>query len=95
MKFDFLFLDTAYISPGKLINLIEVLPFLEENAIIVLHDIVWHHLKESEFTQLKSISSPSLLLISTLHEDKVLIKNMKILKIWVQFFYMKTKRNII
>ena len=41
----------------------------------MLHDIVWHHLKESEFTQLKSISSPSLLLISTLHGDKVLIKN--------------------
>ena len=48
MKFDFLFLDTAHITPGELINLIEVLQFLEDNAIIVLHDIVWHHIKESE-----------------------------------------------
>ena len=31
LKFDFLFLDTAHISPGELFNLIEVLPFLNEN----------------------------------------------------------------
>ena len=42
LKFDFLLLDTAHFSPGELINIIEVLPFLEEKAIIVLHDIMYH-----------------------------------------------------
>ena len=34
IKFDFLFLDTAHFSPGEIINIIEVLPFLEKNAIL-------------------------------------------------------------
>jgi predicted O-methyltransferase YrrM len=42
LKFDFLFLDTAHYTPGELINIIEALPFLEENAIIILHDIMLH-----------------------------------------------------
>ena len=42
LKFDFLFLDTAHVSPGEFFNIIESLPFLEENAIVVLHDTVWH-----------------------------------------------------
>jgi predicted O-methyltransferase YrrM len=40
--FDFLFLDTAHLAPGELLNFIEVLPFLKEKAIIILHDILWH-----------------------------------------------------
>ena len=35
IKFDFLFLDTAHFSPGELINIIEVLPFLKDNAIFI------------------------------------------------------------
>ena len=42
MKFDFLFLDSAHVSPGEIINLIEVLPFLNEYAIVVIHDLLWH-----------------------------------------------------
>ena len=42
MKFDFLFLDSAHVSPGEFFNLIEALPFLNENAIVVLHDVIWH-----------------------------------------------------
>ena len=42
IKFDFLFLDTVHVSPGKILNFIEALPFLNENAIIVLHDLLWH-----------------------------------------------------
>ena len=41
MKFDFLFSDTAHVTPGELINFIEVLPFLKEKAIVVIHDILW------------------------------------------------------
>ena len=42
IKFEFLFLDTVHKAPGKLINIIEVLPFLNENAIVILHDIMFH-----------------------------------------------------
>ena len=42
LKFDFLFLDTVHSMPGEVINLIEALPFLEENCTIVLHDTLYH-----------------------------------------------------
>ena len=45
LKFDFLFLDSAHVSPGEFFNLIESLPFLNENAVVVLHDINWHYMR--------------------------------------------------
>ena len=33
IKFDLLFLDTSHISPGEFLNLIEAMPFLNENPI--------------------------------------------------------------
>lgn len=42
MKFDFVFLDTAHSAPGEILNFIEFLPFLNDNAIIVIHDLIWH-----------------------------------------------------
>ena len=33
IKYDFLFLDTAYISPVEIINIIEFLQFLKNNSI--------------------------------------------------------------
>ena len=42
LKFEFLFLDSAHTAPGELINIIEAFPFLEENAIIVIHDLIYH-----------------------------------------------------
>jgi len=74
MKFDFLFLDTAHINPGEIINIIEVLPFLNKNAIIVVHDIIWHFIKEDESRKIRSISSPNLLLMSVLHGYKKIIE---------------------
>ena len=77
--FDFVFLDTAHVNPGELINFIEIIPFLKENAIIILHDIIWHFLKEIKSLninpKIRSISSPTLLLLSTIHGDKIIIKN--------------------
>ena len=42
IKFDFLFLDSTHVSPGEIINFIEALPFLNQNAIVVMHDLFWH-----------------------------------------------------
>lgn len=57
IKFDFLFIDTSHYTPGEFINIIEVMPFLNNNAIIVIHDITWHYrpicsriIKEIKFT---------------------------------------------
>ena len=74
LKYDFVFLDTAHISPGEIINIIEILPFLNENAIIILHDIIWHFIKEKELEKIQSISSPQLLLMSALQGDEIIIR---------------------
>lgn len=42
IKFDFLFLDSTHAAPGEILNFIEALPFLNENAIVVIHDLLWH-----------------------------------------------------
>lgn len=47
-KFDFLLLDSAHVAPGEIINFIEALPFLEENAIVVVHDLLWHFYKRNK-----------------------------------------------
>ena len=45
--FNFVFIDSAYESPGEILNLIEALPFFNENAIVVLHDIFWHFTRKA------------------------------------------------
>ena len=68
MKFDFVFLDTAHSAPGEILNFIELLPFLNENAILVLHDILWHF-----HTQIKFYPS-NVYLYPVIYGDKVLLK---------------------
>ena len=76
IKFDFLFLDTAHIAPGELINIIEVLPFLNDNAIVVLHDIMFH-LPTNKYYNKKEIKfHPSqIYLMSSLAGDKIIIRD--------------------
>ena len=79
-KFDFLFLDTAHISPGEFFNIIEALPFLNENAIIVLHDVKWH-LKSALITNKTlldaKLNPTQIYLMSALIGEKILIKKNK------------------
>lgn len=70
MKFDFLFSDTAHVTPGELINFIEVLPFLKEKAIVVIHDILWQFGKK---TSIKFYPS-NLILLSSIYGDKIILK---------------------
>ena len=76
IKFDFLFLDTVHLAPGEYINFIEVLPFLEENAIIVLHDVMFH-LPSFGYYNPKSIKfHPSnIYLFSSIVGNKIIIPN--------------------
>ena len=45
---DFVFIDTAHVMPGEVLNMIEILPFLKKNAIIAFDDID-HQVRESLF----------------------------------------------
>ena len=72
IKFDFLFLDTSHSAPGEIINMIEALPFLEEKAIIVLHDITYH------FSKKIKIHPSNIYLFTTLVGDKIFIQNKEI-----------------
>lgn len=69
MKFDFVFLDTAHSAPGELLNFIELLPFLNENAIFVLHDILWHFRFKIKFYP------SNVHLYPAIYGDKVLLQN--------------------
>ena len=76
MKFDFLFLDTAHYTPGEIINLIEILPFLNEGAIVVLHDIIWHLDGTENFKEVK-FTPTQIYLMSSLYGQKIYITNSK------------------
>ena len=75
LKFDFLLLDTAHLSPGELINIIEVLTIFKENAIIVLHDIMFHLPSYGYFRPKEVKFHPSnIFLMAALQGDKIIIE---------------------
>ena len=69
IKFDFLFLDSTHVTPGEILNFIEALPFLKENAIVIIHDLLWHFEKVINTKLFPSCIS----LISVLYGDKVFL----------------------
>ena len=90
MKFDFVFLDTAHSAPGEILNFIEILPFLNENAILVLHDILWHF-----YSKIKCYPS-NVYLYPVIYGNKVLLKNKNsLIGNRSYFFYIKIKDSII
>ena len=75
IKFDLLFLDTVHLAPGELINIIEALPFLNENAIVILHDIMYH-LPSNKYNYKKTKFHPSqIYLMTSLYGNKIIIKD--------------------
>jgi len=40
-KFDFCIIDTAHVHPVESLNFLTVLPFLSNNAIVVIHDLIF------------------------------------------------------
>lgn len=92
IKFDFLFLDSAHITPGEFFNIIEALPFLKENAIIILHDIMWQMYQKVKNGKLKKIGSTQNYLFSSLFGEKLIIRgNNDILNIGAVFLYKNQK----
>ena len=80
LKFDFLYLDTSHITPGEIINIIEALPFLEDNAIVILHDIMFHFFSyhKSYFNYNSKIHFSPIYLITSLMGDKAILENKEI-----------------
>ena len=83
IKFDFLFLDSTHASPGEILNFIEALPFLNENAIVVIHDLLWHFRKVVNSKFFPACIS----LIPALYGDKIFINNKSISNIGAVFLY--------
>ena len=93
IKFDFLFLDSTHVSPGEIFNFIEALPFLNENAIVVIHDLLWHFFKGTTMKFFPSCIS----LIPALYGDKVFLKkyNGGISNIGAVFLYPNQEKHYI
>ena len=95
IKFDFVFLDTAHVSPGEFLNLIEILPFLNENAIMIIHDITWHFIREYQFKDLKHTTT-NIFLMSVLYGDKLIIENSnEIENIGAVFLYKNQEKHFL
>ncbi|WP_198391156.1 O-methyltransferase [Brachyspira pilosicoli] len=43
---DLCLLDTAHINPGEFLDFLMVLPYLKKNAIVILHDTIFHLYRE-------------------------------------------------
>ena len=93
MKFDFLFLDTAHVAPGEIINFIEALPFLNDNAVIIVHDLLWHFWNTNLFKT--KFYTSTINLLPALYGDKVLIKtyNDDITNIGAVFLYPNQEKH--
>ena len=77
LKFDFLFLDTVHYTTGELINIIEAIPFLEKNAIIILNDTMLHLPTINDYYWPREVKfHPSqIFLMTSLPEYKVIIED--------------------
>ena len=69
---DFVFIDTAHVMPGEVLNMIEILPFLKKNAIIVFDDIN-HHLI-NEVIEINYLHTCNNLLFSVLRGKKIVFE---------------------
>ena len=47
-KCDFCIIDAAHIMPGEVLDLLAVLPFIKKNGVIVLHDVMLHHVSKNK-----------------------------------------------
>ena len=91
IKFDFLFLGFTHVSPGEIMNFIEALPFLNQNAIVVIHDLFWHFKRVINTKFFPSCIS----LIQALFGDKIFLKETKegVSNIAAAFLYPNQKEH--
>jgi predicted O-methyltransferase YrrM len=65
---DICFIDTTHSNPGEHLNILEVLPFMKKNGIIIYHDTSYHSLSCADATT-------NLVSINTLNGKRILLKS--------------------
>ena len=65
---DFVILDTMHTLPGELLDFLTILPYLKDNAVVVLHDVSLNQRHGSQFFNLHATT----LLFSTVTANKIL-----------------------
>ena len=84
LKFNLVIIDTSHIMPGEVLNIIEIMPFLEDNAIIIFPNLISHMKKayniyNFNYTEIDKYiikrTPTSILLMSTLVGKKKIIYN--------------------
>ena len=84
---DFAFIDTFHFTPGEMLNWLEILPFLKQEAIVVFHDTFLMFVGNFIYEGIKSFSNNQLLcyirgnLILPLYGDKIFSRNIAALKL--------------
>lgn len=78
---DFCFIDTMHILPGEILDFILVLPYLNKNAIVVLHDT------NLQTMDCNFISNSNNILISSLTGEKLILQDVE-----KTFFHQIEKR---
>jgi hypothetical protein len=67
---DICFIDTAHFNPGEHLNILEVLPFMKKNALIIYHDTVYHAVSKPRGTT-------NCVSINTLNGKRIVLKSEK------------------
>ena len=73
IKFDLLYLDTEHSTPIEYLYIIETFPFLNNEAIIVIHNLMFHQLNSSHHNYQPS----NIFLLTSLYGDKIIKKDEK------------------
>ena len=54
---DLVYIDTVHVTPGEMLNWLEILPFLKEEAFVVLHDTFFMYIKNRIGKQIHNYSN--------------------------------------
>ncbi|MDR1360112.1 MAG: class I SAM-dependent methyltransferase, partial [Deltaproteobacteria bacterium] len=65
---DICLIDTAHFNPGEHLNILEILPFMKKNGIVIYHDTAYHSLHDAAGTT-------SCISINTLNGKRILLKS--------------------
>ena len=77
-KFDFAVIDTCHIHPIETLNFLSVLPFLQDGAIVVLHDLsLYLNLQYYDLSDFPSIYLAAKILFSSVAAEKIILNDKK------------------
>jgi hypothetical protein len=67
---DICMIDTAHFNPGEHLNILEILPFMKKNGIVIYHDTAYHSLNGAN-------GATNLVSINTLKGKRIQLKSEK------------------